>query len=281
MDRIARDRGLDPRNYPTKALLCSALLEETGPVISKFLTQPSVIHDLIFSFLPFDTPPLCQKFSSDYIKKKCVPPRQPHGVVETYYEIGIDRERRIKSRLIYWEGLLHGVARHWEKNGRLDSRIEFQYGDIHGRYETWGIGLTHSVELYQRGLLHGVSSSINYAGDRIDTPYHEGKSIEVRLFEGEHIARILSSDTGIQITKYLNPQGRITLMTEDYGSQTVNTHYNSQGGLREVVTTNPDTHLIQEEEFYPSGQIRIRTTRHALKLEVRVERWEQNGARIQ
>ena len=250
-------------------------LLQTAPVISKFPTQPVAIHDLIFSFLPFNTPPLCREFSSEYIKKKCVPPRQPHGVVETYYPD--PRRRQIQSQVTYWEGQLHGVARFWNKNGKLLERTEYREGMKQGKSETWGKGPASSVSFFQRGLLHGVSTSIDTMGDRLDTLFQEGEYIESRFFgTKDYPTQIQSYPNGVVTTKYLNPQGHITSMSEQYGSTSIKTYYNSHGGITEMVTTNSDTHRIQVEEFYSSGQIRTRTTRHTLTNRVQVERWREN-----
>ena len=251
-------------------------LLDQAPKVSKFPTQPSVIHDLIFSFLPFNTPPLCRKFSSEYMKKTCTPPRQPHGVLETYYPD--PRRKQIKSRVPYWDGELHGVARYWDVNGKLIVRTSYREGVRHGKSEKWEEGGGFRERFFQRGDLHGVSTSIQFDGIRWETLYQEDEIIESRLFgQEDHLIMIESHHLGHLATKYLNSGRDITSMLEYGGRGSIRTYYNSDGGITTRVTINLITRRTQEEEFYPSGQIRTRTTRNQLTGEVQVERWDENG----
>ena len=292
LNQLAREKGLDPRNYRTKALLCSALLSQAemtlsplgnlsisgtderkehdhplsaeelaeargveeplppaavlellvrAPQVSKLPSQASPIHDLIFSFLPLETPPLCREFSASYVKQHCTP-RQPHGVLKTYHSNGT-----LKTRSEYHNGQLEGISEIWSSVGKLGRR-----------------------ERYHQGVLHGVTELREYGSTIIEMVYDHGILLEKRftLLDSNGVRRLISKTTyqgDESIREDYNPEG--VAYPENRPSETVRFLRGEREG--EQLSFYP-TGVIQsrviiehgirtlEETFYPTGELESR-----------------------
>jgi len=72
----------------------------------------------------------------------------------------------IKEEFTYKQGILHGKATAWYKNGQIRRRGSYSYGQISGRWEFWDENGKKTVEAnYKNDALDG--SYIIYANGRI------------------------------------------------------------------------------------------------------------------
>lgn len=89
-----------------------------------------------------------------------------HGVVLEWYENGKNK----KYKIFYNKGSINGKCIKWYRNGKLEKIEQYRKGKLHGKSKLWyNNGNIMEINPYYLGRLHGKSKSWKVTGQKRKT----------------------------------------------------------------------------------------------------------------